>query len=857
MKITIPEFCLVALIGASGSGKSTFAKTHFLPSEIVSSDACRRIVSDDENDLDATDDAFRLVHFIAEMRLRRRRLVVIDATNVRREDRSRLVQIAKSQHALAVAIVINPGEEICHDRNRQRPDRQFGPHVVRNHTRALRRDIKRIDKEGFRYVYELRSVEEADAAEIERTRLWTDRRDEHGPFDIIGDVHGCRDELLALLGELGYAVGLEGSGPERRVVSTTPRGRRAFFVGDLVDRGPATPDVLRVVMHMVREGQALCVPGNHDVKLMRYLNGRNVRLTHGLDLTVQQLDQEPPEFKREVREFINSLVSHAWLEGGRLAVAHAGIKENMLGRASGAVREFCLYGETSGETDEFGLPVRYNWAAEYRGSTTIVYGHTPVPEADWLNNTLCVDTGCVFGGKLTALRWPEKEIVSVPARDVYAQPIRPLGHPPARPGAELSAQAMHDELLDLDDVMGKRIVSTASGRTIQVPEANAAAALEVMSRFAINPKWLIHLPPTMSPCETSSRDGFLEHPEEAFVYFENEGVERVVIEEKHMGSRALALVCRDVDAAKRRFGVASGETGALYTRTGRPFFSDAATSEAVLERLREAMEASDFFDRFETDWALIDAELMPWSAKAQMLIRDQYAATGAAAAAGLAEAVGLLQKAANVGLETGHLLAKFMGRKERADRYVEAYRRYCWPVKSLDDYKFAPFHLLATEGRVHMDRDHVWHMQELGLIAAEAGPSLMPTTYRIVDLASESERVEAIDWWLEQTSAGGEGMVVKPFDFMVRGKRGLVQPAIKVRGREYLRIIYGPEYDLEGNLARLRRRGLGLKRSLAIREFVLGQEALSRFVAREPLRRVHECVFAILSLECEPVDPRL
>lgn len=857
MKITIPEFCLVALIGASGSGKSTFAKTHFLPSEIVSSDACRRIVSDDENDLDATDDALRLVHFIAETRLKRRRLVVIDATNVRREDRARLAQIAKSQHALAVAIVINPGEEICHDRNRQRPDRQFGPHVVRNHTRALKRDIKRIDKEGFRYVYELRSVEDVDAAEIERTRLWTDRRDEHGPFDIIGDVHGCRDELLGLLGELGYGVHLDGGGPERRVVSMTPRGRRALFVGDLVDRGPATPDVLRVVMHMVREGQALCVPGNHDVKLLRYLNGRNVRLTHGLDLTVQQLDQEPPEFKREVREFINSLVSHAWLEGGRLAVAHAGIKEHMLGRASGAVREFCLYGETSGETDEFGLPVRYNWAAEYRGSTTIVYGHTPVPEADWLNNTLCVDTGCVFGGKLTALRWPEKEIVSVPARDTYAQPIRPLGHPPTRPGAELSAQAMHDELLDLDDVMGKRIVSTASGRTIQVPEANAAAALEVMSRFAINPKWLIHLPPTMSPCETSGREGFLEHPEEAFVYFEKEGVERVVIEEKHMGSRALALVCRDADAAKRRFGVASGESGALYTRTGRAFFSDVATSEAMLERLREAMEASDFFDRFETDWALIDAELMPWSAKAQMLIRDQYAATGAAAAAGLAEAVGLLQKAANVGLETADLLAKFMGRKERADRYVEAYRRYCWPVKSLDDYKIAPFHLLASEGRVHMDRDHVWHMQELGLIAAETGPSVLPTTYRIVDLASESERVEAIDWWLEQTSAGGEGMVVKPFDFMVRGRRGLVQPAIKVRGREYLRIIYGPEYDLEGNLARLRRRGLGLKRSLAIREFVLGQEALSRFVAREPLRRVHECVFAILSLECEPVDPRL
>lgn len=277
----------------------------------------------------------------------------------------------------------------------------------------------------------------------------------------------------------------------------------------------------------------------------------------------------------------------------------------------------------------------------------------------------------------------------------------------------------------------------------------------------------------------------------------------------------------------------------------------------MLERIRKAMEACDFWARFGTDWALIDAEAMPWSAKAQSLIREQYAATGAAATAGLREAVGLLERAVKAGLETADLLADFMGRKARADRYVEAYRRYCWPVTSLDDYKFAPFHLLATEGRVHMDRDHVWHMQELGLIASEGGPSLMTTSYRVVDLSSESERLSATEWWLEQTGKGGEGMVVKPLDFVARGARGLVQPAIKVRGSEYLRIIYGPEYDLEGNLMRLRRRGLGLKRSLAIREFVLGQEALNRFVDREPLRRVHECVFAILALECEPVDPRL
>ncbi|MEL7049885.1 MAG: metallophosphoesterase, partial [Pseudomonadota bacterium] len=370
--------------------------------------------------------------------------------NVRPEDRASLVKIARDNHALAVAIVLNPGEEICQARNVERPDRQFGAHVVRNQTRTMKRGLRGLEKEGFRHVHELRSVEAIDAADVVRVPLWTDRRTEHGPFDIIGDVHGCADELIELFDVLGYSVALEGEGTDRQVVSKTAPGRRAVFVGDLVDRGPKSPDVLRIVMHMVGEGQAICVPGNHDVKLLRWLNGRDVKLTHGLAETVEQLNRETDEFKQTVKRFIDGLVSHAWLEGGTLAVAHAGLKEHMLGRASGKIREFCLYGETSGETDEFGLPIRYNWAAEYRGATTIVYGHTPVPEAEWLNNTLCIDTGCVFGGKLTALRWPEREIVSVPSRQTYAQPIRPLSHPPARPGASLTAQALHDDLLNLE-----------------------------------------------------------------------------------------------------------------------------------------------------------------------------------------------------------------------------------------------------------------------------------------------------------------------------------------------------------------------------------------------------------------------
>jgi protein phosphatase len=568
MRITIPEFCLVVLIGASGSGKSTFARRHFKPTEIISSDACRGMVEDDENSLDATADAFALLHFIAETRLKRRKLAVIDATNVRQEDRAQLVRIAKKYHALAVAIVINPGEDIYFERNKSRPDRQYGPHVVRNHMASLRRNIRRIGKEGFRYVHELDSVEAIDRVEIARERLWTDARHVEGPFDIIGDVHGCADELEALLAKLGYLVSwYEGDDDYGRVCTVIPpAGRRAIFVGDLVDRGPRTPDVLRLVYSMVASGAAFCVPGNHDVKLIRWFDGRNVKLIHGLAESAAQLEQETAPFHLRMRAFLDGLVSHLWLDGGSLVVAHAGIREEMIGRASGAVREFCLWGETTGETDQFGLPVRYNWAAEYRGRTTVVYGHTPVVSAEWLNNTICIDTGCVFGGKLTALRWPQKELIEVPAAKVYAEPARPL----AAAGDGLSLQQANDDLLDVSLVLGKRIVEVGSGRPITIDEGSAAAALEVMTRFAIHPKWLIHLPPTMSPPATTDREGLLEHPDEVFAYYREEGVGEVVAEEKHMGSRALLAVCRDEVAARDRFGVTAGETGAIWTLPAAP-----------------------------------------------------------------------------------------------------------------------------------------------------------------------------------------------------------------------------------------------------------------------------------------------
>jgi protein phosphatase len=851
VNISIPELSLVLLIGPSGSGKSTFARKHFLPTEVISSDFCRALVSDNENDQSATADAFDVLHTLVRKRLARGKLAVVDATNVQPEARKSLIALAKEFHVFAEAIVFDLPERLCQDRNKVRPDRQFGPHVIHNQIQQLRKSMRGLEREGIRHVFKLSTPEDVDSVNIERHLLWNNKKSEHGPFDIIGDVHGCFDELVELISKLGYELTADGGA----YAVASPAGRKLVFVGDLVDRGPGTAQVLRLVTSMVQSGQAFCVPGNHDIKLVRALRGKDVKRTHGLAETMEQLESESSEFRAEVAKFLDGLVSHFVFDDGDLVVAHAGLKESMQGRGSGIVREFALFGETTGETDEFGLPVRYNWAADYRGKALVVYGHTPVPEPLMLNNTVNIDTGCVFGGKLTAFRYPEREMVSISAHKTYYEPARPFL--PETLQEQRDVQQIHDDVLDIEDVVGKRLIDTRLLPKITIREENAIAALEVMSRFACDPKWLIYLPPTMSPSETSKRTDLLEHPDEALAFYRKEGLATVVCEQKHMGSRAVVVVCKDESVSSKRFGVVEPSLGVVYTRTGRRFFENAILEKAFLERIRDAATRADFWSRLETDWLCLDCELMPWSAKAQELLRRQYAPVGAAGTATLRAEVDALKAAsANVDGLQG-LSQRTEDRLNSVRRYVRAYRQYCWPVKGLSDLKLAPFHLLASEGAVHTDKAHTWHMDLLAELCQQDAEILLATPYRVVDLADAASCDAAVSWWTEMTANGREGMVVKPLDFISKGRRGVTQPAMKCRGPEYLRIIYGPEYLLPNNLERLRSRAVGAKRSLAFREFALGIEALERFVRREPLRKTHECVFGVLALESEPIDPRL
>ncbi|HEX8363089.1 MAG TPA: AAA family ATPase [Longimicrobium sp.] len=417
--LAVPELALVLLIGPSGCGKSTFARRGFAATEIVSSDQCRAWVSDDENDQGATADAFEVLHLIVARRLARGRLTVVDATSVTADSRRPLLELARRFHVPAAAIVLDIPEEECLRRNAARAGRQVPPEAIQRQMHLMRASIGGLAREGFRHVHHLRSTAELDAASVVRHPLPGDRRHDPGPFDIIGDVHGCAAELAELLALLGYAPGPGGAWRH-------PEGRTAVFLGDLVDRGPGVVPVLRRVMAMAAAGTALCVPGNHDAKLVRALRGRNVQVKHGLAESLVQIRAEPPGFAAAVARFIDGLPTHYLLDGGRLVVAHAGMKAALQGRDSGAVRSFALFGETTGETDELGLPVRVDWAADYRGTAEVVYGHTPVATPEWVNGTLNIDTGCVFGGRLTALRYPEHELVSVPARHAYAAPRRPF-----------------------------------------------------------------------------------------------------------------------------------------------------------------------------------------------------------------------------------------------------------------------------------------------------------------------------------------------------------------------------------------------------------------------------------------------
>ena len=510
---------------------------------------------------------------------------------------------------------------------------------------------------------------------------------------------------------------------------------------------------------------------------------------------------ESEEFVAEVREFIDGLVSHYVLDGGRLVVCHAGLPEKYHGRTSGRVRSHALYGDTTGETDEFGLPVRYPWAEDYRGRAAVVYGHTPVPEATWLNNTICLDTGAVFGGKLTALRWPERELVDVPAEQVWYEPTKPLA---ARRRAGRTAARW-----TWPTCTGRRVVETRHLGRVAVREENAAAALEVMSRFAVDPRLLPYLPPTMAPDGHLARRGLPGTPGGGLRAVPRRTASPGSCARRSTWARGRSPWCAGTrTSARERFGVRRARPAPLYTRTGRPFFDDARGHRgdprpaahggrrgrpvgraghglAAAGRRADALVAEGVraaARRSTRPWAPPPARCFP-----QALSRPAGRGRARRRRGGPA-----VPHSANAPTD--------------AAAFTDAYRRYCWTTDGLDGVRLAPFQILAVQGRSLAGLPHDEQLALLDRLVEHDGTGLLQTTRRLYVDTGDPESVRAgVDWWLEMTGRGGEGMVVKPVGAVVRDGQGrLVQPGIKCRGREYLRIIYGPEYTRPDNLARLR-----------------------------------------------------
>ena len=857
MQMTIPDFGLVVLIGPAGAGKTTFARKHFRTSEILSSDLYRKVVADDELGSRTTRAAFDVMAYIAKKRLEARRITVIDATNLHREHRAVFANLARQQSAPLTAIVFELSENACQHQNGTRSDTDPLPHhIVHRQWQTLKRGLKRIPKEGFRRTFRIKSPEDGRDAHFWREPLFCDRRSDPRAVDIIGDVHGCRDELENLLRKLGYAIeretAAEQGGTRYRV--TPPENRQALFLGDLIDRGPDSPGTLELVMDMVESGAAIAVQGNHDNKLMRALAGRNVHTTHGLAETLEALEKRPEAFRERVRVFLESMGSHFVLDNGKLVTSHAGMPEHLQNRSGRDVREFGLYGDAEGSTDENEFPVRGDWTKAYRGAAQVVYGHTPTRQPEWLNNTLSLDTGCVWGGSLTAFRYPEREIVQVPALDAYQTPA-----PTAMDASETgTSQQTADQDLDLSELQGVLRINTRLHGTVTVRPENAAAALESVSRFAVDPRWLIYIPPTMAPCRAAPEGDLLERPAEAFDHYRKRNIATVVCQEKHMGSRGIVVVTRDPATARTRFGIDDQAGGCIYTRTGRRFFDNRGQEEAILDRFQIAFEKSGLWETLETDWACLDCEIMPWNAKGAGLIKRHFTPVATAARMGLGKAIEALRMANERDRDNSHdtLLLAMEQRRLMTEQYDTAYQQYNWPVESIEDLKIAPFHLMATENAVHADKSHHWHMATIRTLCEEDS-ILQATRYLTVDVDNDDHVANATKWWTSQTANGSEGMVVKPLDFVTRTERGIVAPALKCRGREYLRIIYGPEYTRDDQIVRLRKRTTGRKMTMALREFALGIESLEQFVQRAPLRRVHQAAFGVLALEAEPLDPRL
>ena len=863
MKITIPYSGLVLLVGVSNSGKTTLLnkwveEQKILPSEVISSDMYREIVGDKEfigwserpkDEADSlmdeyqsiSSEAFNMMNHVVEARSRLNKLTFIDATHLYPDDRKKYIALARKHHVPAMAIVLDVPQDTLLERDEQR-DNPRGKRRVKKQFQTFKREKRFIKKDGFSSVYFTDGLEEI-VLERRTNPLMIDVG--HG-IDMIGDIHGCYDEMIALLIKLGYEKNDDD-------LFVHPEGRVFLSLGDVMSRGPKSMQTMLFFQRHIEKDLAYMIDSNHGWKIARWLEGRNVTMHHGDEKVEAEFEayeemhgvEQTTTVKQLLKELLLQAPSHYVLvkNGVRTAVCtHAGIRDEFIGKQSPQVQDFCRYGDTDGFTEQ-GKPVRKDWTIHHKGSMPIIWGHEPNPQPLVINNTINIDQGVVFGGQLTAFRYPEKEFVSVSAMHDYSGAID-------NPLKEWATKRLDPP--NIGKFINGYSVQTKQLGDVKIHQDIVKSAIDTVSHYTVPIEQLLYIPPTMSPTPvTSSEPGYLEHPKEAIEYYRSHGIHTMIAEKKHMGSRAVLLLFKNRESAKQAVG--SEMLGVIYTRTGRRFFDQSTETEIVL-KLNEELVNKGYFEKYETDYVLLDAEIMPWNLKAKELISSQYAHVAENAILDLSKLKEKLEAVAGDNADLNKWLDEVGNKFENAKTFKEIFQKYCWDAEGTKAIQIAPFHVLAHCGETFFDKPHQWHMT-MNKEFAEGSSLFVPTEFKMI--SDDCSEREVIEWWEEMTAEGHEGIVIKPEHFTPTHNGKLLQPAIKVRGRKYLHIIYGMDYLLPDQLERLKKRNTGKKQKLALREFALGVEGIQRFIDGESIERVHECVLATLSLESDPVDPRL
>ncbi len=825
---------LVVVSGSGASWRARFIHQLFLDLECVSVEAVQQWIPKDPNSDHPGQDpeVEEIFHSLVGLRLKRNQMTVVDIEGRSRNFRNELIRLAKRYHLTPAWFFLDSGKSA--------KEGSFE---------------KKARQEGFRDVW---IVDPSRLEELELKRLpartilthWT------GPFDVIGDVHGCFEELLSLLKRLGYRWQGDPWKPEAEAglrLLSDPR-RFPVFVGDLVDRGPYPVETIKLVMHLCRTGQAGAAPGNHDEKLARALDGvRFKKVDEDFTRTLDSVRANGKEFGESIRDWVRSLPSHLVLDGGRLVVAHAGSKESHHGRDSRNIREFSLYGATTGELDEHGLPERLNWAADYAGSAWVVYGHTPGAEPKWENRTVNIDTGCAYGGYLTALRFPEMETVSEPAKKEYAVSKRPLplNHQlksqPSQENFEGNA-GIKNEWFDIPFVTLRKSQKWETFRTLKEVDTGRRGIISLREdkvRTAID--WLksngalaeddFLLTPSLVATDANPHDQPLECPASAFRYL------------KHNKSRK-AVCVPWIPIPSIVFKCSKGQGG---SGSGFEFGP----------RFQTALEASGFWERVKAESAIFECEIIQselvdslWEGiDGQGRIKQ----LGDAALSGAGMILEQFHRAAENGLHLDSLVSEYQKRRKRYEGFVHWIQRVQANFIEEKSIQLKQLRLLATDKVVVAEQSFDQQEALLGYETLQAADRelFVDRGVRMVDLHNQEDVEEAVEAWKQAADQGGFGWRVSPVEGAPPGRRGWIQPALKCRGPEALRLVYGLDYTREDQMEIVLKRNLTACRTQAAREWALALEWLRRWVGREPIWRRHECLVGMMAVRAEPTDPRL